>query len=477
MNTRLTILFTVCMAASQILYAQQRYVYSNKVEKKIPVFQFKEDSIQYADVEQALALRNYQSFTKFDSLWHLRTTLLKERPILRYKYEFTPTEKYFVADSLSFAKDFNSIQNLSINNTSTVPKHITKCKNLKTIELINTSIQKLPRRLNKLKKLEKIEIYNNEPTQALKLRRNKRIKILVFRKCPQRSLPGSYKKYTALEVLDLSDNELTAFPNGASRNKRLKELLLQSNSLTLADPIRRHPSVTVLSLRRNTIEKVSASISQFPNLTVLEFNNNPITSVDSSIASLKNLEEISFYNNKLTSIPKSIYELQSLKKIDLFFNQIQQLDSTLCHWQNLEVLDLSFNKIVFLPDNIDELSALRELHLADNRIDRIPVNTGNIRGLKVLKVNHNYIKTVPETILNLIDLEELDIANNYIQAIPSELFAFKKFKILSIENNCWSEETKKFLTPKIEELRRKGVFVHFMGELDQDFIATSRCNK
>ncbi|HYG01270.1 MAG TPA: leucine-rich repeat domain-containing protein [Chryseosolibacter sp.] len=457
---RIILLFAFgCFASSG--WAQ----FSTDRATRTPIFRSAADSISFSRTRARIdSLKQYREIPQhyWDSL-NAKFDELYKTAILDYRISYVPDLRLPNLDSIT--GDFHEITAVSISGPKKrLPESLFKCTNVTMVELVNTSIKRLPRKLQQLKNLEILEIYHNESGGHLRLRQNKTVKQLVISSKTPEQLPRRYSAFASLEHLDLSQNNLTHFPNGARKNKRLKELTLKNNRLTLEGKIKYHPHVEKLSLQYNNIERVPASIANFPNLIRLSLNYNKITDVDTAIVQLQKLEALSFYKNNLSRIPTPLYYLSSLKGIDLFYNEIESLDSTLSYWKNLEVLYLNHNKLIFLPQNIDKLSRLDALFLAHNRIDRLPLSIGNLRKLKVLKVSHNYLRTLPPSLLDLSDMEDLDIASNYLSDIDPRYFDFKQFKIFSLGNNPWSTETKRILLTKVPELRKRNVFVHVLGE-------------
>ncbi len=89
----------------------------------------------------------------------------------------------------------------------------------------------MPKQLNKLDRLHAVELYNNKPSGRLKLAGNDNVTFLKFRSDEPHKVPLNYKKFRALDSLDLSRNFLTEFPV-IDYNKNLKQLVLSDNNLT-----------------------------------------------------------------------------------------------------------------------------------------------------------------------------------------------------------------------------------------------------
>ena len=455
---RAILFFFFCASAIQMSAQPASNIYG---QHRIKLFRSKDDSIRYTMVEKSIDEELSHSplrHQKMDSLTQLQSKIFAEGIV--FKTVYRPSKDFILTDSLTTTSDFLLVKKLCIYNKKEIPEILWNCKDLEALEFINTSIKRLPKELAAFPNLKSIGIYHNRIRKRLRLSKNVTVNSLTIRSEQQEGLPRSYKKFGALNRLDLAENGLTKFPNGARHNKKMTDLSLQRNALTLKDKIKTHRYLERLSLHGNLIEHVPASIKNCRNLNKLNFNSNKISSVDAGIGALKKLEQLSFYNNQLTEVPSGVYKIRTLKEIDLFHNQIEALGPEFCNWQNLVTLYLSHNKLISLPENIDTLKSLEGLYLWDNRLGKLPVSIGEISQMKYLRINNNYLKELPTSIQKLSNMEELDISHNYISEIPEGIFLYPKLKILAMVNNPWSEAMWKLLADKIEVLRAKNIFVH-----------------
>jgi Leucine-rich repeat (LRR) protein len=208
---------------------------SNTIEQ--PIFKNKADSILYEKVDRAIPQEmsvSINNTAKLDSLLALARQL-RER-IIGYRKVFIPNRGFFFYDSLPFITDKSNIQRISISGLKArrVPEAILACKNLVELELVNTSIKKIQRKLKRLSHLKAIYVYNNQPASgALVLKKNTTVTNLLIRGDKPKKLPQNYSSFRSLIALDLAQNALTYFPNGTSKNKKLAELILNNNGITL----------------------------------------------------------------------------------------------------------------------------------------------------------------------------------------------------------------------------------------------------
>jgi Leucine-rich repeat (LRR) protein len=434
---------------------------------EVPVYKSLQDSIRLAAINalyDKLHNDEHVDLKILDSVENLRD-VMREQAILRYRIIYKPSADYTPFDSLALIPDLRKVKRVSIahRQLKELPSILLRCDSVQSIELVNCSIRKIQKQINQFSRLTSITILNNTHKRPLRLSKNDRITSLTIHGDHAKSLPRSYHKLKALETLDLSHNALVKFPNGAARNKKLKELSLQHNELTLHDKLKSHPNLERLALQFNRIQYVPDKITRFPNLTRLSLNHNRITDVTPAIASLKKLKHLSFYNNRLTSVPTGVYELRSLNVIDLYFNQIEEIDDRIANWDSLQILFISHNKLLKLPGKLTTLRLLEELYAYDNRLTRISDDINQLSKLRIIYVQNNCLRRVPNTLLQLDSLEEIDFSENYMTDLPETIFNYPKLRFISLMNNPWREDVRLFIDKKSKELAVYDITVRVSG--------------
>ena len=321
----LLLLISTCIGQAQvnILNNTPRPTYGGFMSTQVPVFRSKHDSLSLIQTDAQL-LQIYKkepvNQKKADSLMHLRGKIYEEG-ILGFRNIYYAHSGYLPFDSLKYITDKSTVHALSIvsKQLKELPKEVLQCTDLEVLELVNCDLRKIQKEVNQLTHLNKIQILNNTSTRKLKLKKNTVVKSFAIRGDHPRAIPKSFKNFKALTKIDLSDNGIVKFYNGARHNKKLYELDLQRNKITLQkNAIRPHPYLERLGLQYNTIRYVPSSVKNFINIKKIGFNHNAISEVAPQIGQLKKLEDLSFYNNKLEAVPDGIYNIRSLKVIDLF---------------------------------------------------------------------------------------------------------------------------------------------------------------
>ncbi len=455
-----TLILLVFISMSHTTMSQVRQVFSSG-QDATPVFKSNADSSAY--YTNQLAMQQHKPLspkrTRMDSLWSVQQSILKNG-ILGWRYVYRPDNTFLPFSELNSGTNLDEVKKLSISDYTgrKLPEELFACSNLEELELINTRIQKIPKRLNRLLKLHSLEIYNNHSTRRLKLSGNTHLTFLKVRSSHPGKAPANYKKFKSLDSLDLSRNFLTTFPV-VDKNRHLRQLVLSENNLTLEHlKVKPNETLQTLYIRKNKVQVLPSEIGKLKGLKKLSLNSNELVNIEEGIAALDKLEELSLYQNKLTAIPKACYQLKSLKVIDLYYNQIERIEEGITNLKGLEILYLAHNRIHSLPDNLGDLPQLRELFLHHNRISFFPSSFGKLTTLKVLRINDNNFAAFPDPILSLTNLENLDISHNRLQNIPDDFPAYAKLQLLVMTENPW-EDTDTILA-MARKMRSHGILVH-----------------
>ena len=424
-----------------------------------PYFESPEDSASYAQISAQFreAYKSKNVDTQFmDSLTSIFNSLGKK--IVSRKYYYKSSDEFTSWEKVVALNLYDEVKLISFSSPSytSLPKDLFRCKNLEAIEFVNTRIHKLSKELSHLEKLHTLAVYDSKVN--FKVAKNARIRTLIVREGKNQN---NFKRVPKLEKLDLSNCTLTALPKKLHKNKNLKELLLNENSIDLSKTkLKIHDQIVKVELQRNGLKEIPASIARFPNVKTLVFNGNEIHHISPAIGKLIKLEQLGLYKNNLTVLPETIYTLPNLKEIDLYYNQLERLDDRIGTLKKLQVLYLSNNRLVSVPESIGSLVNLEELYLSNNRLSELPNSLAHLDKLKVLRVNNNYLGKVPNDLPNLSNLENLDISSNQISELPDGISDLPYLKLLVIMNNPWDDSTLTKLPEVTAQLRNKEVVVH-----------------
>jgi hypothetical protein len=148
-----------------------------------------------------------------------------------------------------------------------------------------------------------------------------------------------------LEVLDLSNNQISDLPEEFSLLKNLKRLFFTNNEF----------------------EKIPAILASCPKLEMISFKTNKLHTVGENVLPIQTRWLI-LTDNRITKLPESMGDLGRLQKFAFAGNQLQKLPDTMRNCNSLELMRLSANQLTTLPDWLFQLPKLAWLAFSGNNI-------------------------------------------------------------------------------------------------------------
>ncbi|MDD2894831.1 MAG: leucine-rich repeat-containing protein kinase family protein [Aliarcobacter sp.] len=146
-----------------------------------------------------------------------------------------------------------------------------------------------------------------------------------------------------LEVLDLTDNNLSTLPDDFHRFKKLKRVFLSNNQFNHVPKIlAKLPVLSMIGMRNNKIK-------------IFEENSIPLST-----------RWLILTDNELTSLPQSIGDLKLLQKCMLSGNKLTFLPDSLSKCFNLELLRIAANNLASFPTALLSLPKLSWLAYSGN---------------------------------------------------------------------------------------------------------------
>jgi hypothetical protein len=152
-----------------------------------------------------------------------------------------------------------------------------------------------------------------------------------------------YKLADTLEILDLSNNQLSTLPSDFTKLHKLRILFLSNNLFTV------FPEV----------------LAQCQSLTMIGFKNNQINHIAEDAIPVQTRWLI-LTDNNLTTLPKSIGKCTHLEKFPLAGNQLASLPDEMANCKSLALLRISANQLTALPEWLLTLPKLSWLAFSGN---------------------------------------------------------------------------------------------------------------
>ncbi|XP_078152749.1 uncharacterized protein LOC144547938 [Carex rostrata] len=353
-----------------------------------------------------------------------------------------------ISPSLLFLSDLKHLD-LSFNNFSgnKFPEFISAFRNLKYLNLSNTGLSGMIHpHLGNLSKLlyfdlRQVDYYFSDFILSAdtwwlsNMRSLKYIDMSGVDFKDSNNWVQSLNKLSSLEVLVLSDNNLTQIPNTLTlvnfTSLRVLHLSYQNfNTSTIPNWMGSLRSLNVLILRScNLVGPYPATLGNLTNLVQLDLsgNYNLNGTIPANIGNLTNLVQLHLsFNNLNGTIPTDIGNLTNLVQLDLSDNNLNgTIPTNIGHLTNLVQLDLSGNNLNgTIPTDIGNLTNVVELDLRYNNLNgTIPTDIGNLINLVQLDLSYNNLNgKIPTDIGNLINLVQLDLSyNNLNGKIPTDI--------------------------------------------------------
>ncbi|KAK7268377.1 hypothetical protein RIF29_21075 [Crotalaria pallida] len=218
---------------------------------------------------------------------------------------------------------------------------------------------------------------------------------------------------TPLVHLDLSLNHLNSVPLWLLNSHKLKFLDLSVNTLhgSIPDAFRNMTSIEFLSLAFNSFTLLIPSwFRDFENLVHLDLSHNALRGpIPGIFQNMTSIEFLDFSSNHLTSVPCSFGELKNLVYLGL-------------SWNNLTLMECTLSSI------LTNLCRLRRLDLSANNLQREQLGDSEISGC------------IPN------DLEFLDLSQNEFRGhLPTWLGQLENLRHLNLESNFFYGPTRFFL--------------------------------
>src|SRR6266849_5033220 len=159
--------------------------------------------------------------------------------------------------------------------------------------------------------------------------------------------------------------------------------------------------VIELDLSQLNITQFPEELRELTHLERLNLSGNQLTQIaPEELGQLSNLQHLDLHKNQLTQIPAELGQLSNLQHLDLYENQITQIPAEMGQLTNLQNLDLSSNQLTQIPPELGQLTNLQNLHLHKNQLIQIPPELGQLTNLQYMSLskNPNLLTPPPEIV-------------------------------------------------------------------------------
>ena len=152
-----------------------------------------------------------------------------------------------------------------------------------------------------------------------------------------------YTLADSLEILDLTDNNLSTLPDDLNKLHKLR----------------------ILFVSNNQFKEVPSVLASCSNLTMIGFRNNQIDTFNENAVPLQT-QWLILTDNNLKKLPDSMGDLKQLQKCMLSGNKLSSLPKSMSKCHNLELLRIAVNKLTALPTWLLDLPKLSWLAYSGN---------------------------------------------------------------------------------------------------------------
>jgi len=327
------------------------------------------------------------------------------------------------------------ILDLSSQGLESIPKTISRFRNLQKLILTDNQLTEFPPVLARMKKLQTIYVDSNQ------------IETLYLNTSDSRSFQN-------LENLYVGFNPLKAIPENIKNIDLMMVSLAGCKYLDINKvftPLATINSLEQLDLSYLNLDTIPWEVVNLYGLTTLDLSANPAMEWDTSIAFLsqsKSIEEIILRHNKLVEISENFKKFKNLQAVDLSYNDklsIRQVLDVTRGIEQLHSLDLSHCEIRELPKTIGDQKKIWDLYLQHNRLTRVPVELGKLEELETINLSYNDISELPEEFGDLQSLERILISNNPLEFLPKDMENLNDLKYIELPKESLSKDIKKAL--------------------------------
>lgn len=261
------------------------------------------------------------------------------------------------------------------------------------------------------------------------------------------SISGSPLMLYKLEVLDISDNQLSDLPKSSFSlltNLKLLNISRSGHYVNIPnDLLHKLTELEIVDLSHTGLKNITADVFRKSiRLKHVYLNNNEISEIHEDVFyNLQNLTKIDLSYNNISSIKHGAFvNVMNLQTLSLKGNQLNSFKGEFFNTgTSLEILDISYNQLSYLfPSSFRIHPRLRELHAQHNKINFFPAELiTTLQFLEYVDLSSNELKAIEELdFARLPRLHTLLMAKNQIESISEMAFHNStQLQIIDISNN------------------------------------------
>ena len=274
---------------------------------------------------------------------------------------------------------------------------LTHCINLKELHLGN----------NRIVQLNIKDVENIINVRTLDLRDNKITKI-----------PDEITALQLLERLDVTNNDLSTLPYSLGVLPHLKAVQLEGNPMkTIRRDIIARGTVGLLKYLRSRLEE-----DQIVELNKNGGNISPVPMSGSPPIpdkfTLKTSQNLNLSMKGMAELPEEAVENAfeaKVQAIDISKNQFTEFPANMEKiMPQLYEINMSSNKLVKIPSFISMGELIQFIDFSNNKLSDLPGEIGGLKHLREVILSVNQFQAIPECLYDCAKLETILIANNQV---------------------------------------------------------------